>query len=44
MIAVLGHDTALQGYTGQGTTWANEINYDMNHTPGAGSIPRPVGQ
>ena len=34
----------LQGYTGPGTTWANEINFDMNHAPGAGSIPRPVDQ
>ena len=25
MIGVLGHDSALQGYTGPGTTWANEI-------------------
>ena len=28
--------------TGPDTTWANEMNFDMNHTPGAGSIARPV--
>ena len=26
------------------TTWANEMNFVMNHAPGAGSIARPVGQ
>ena len=36
MIGVLGHDSALEGYTGPGPTWANEINL-MNHAPGAGS-------
>ena len=32
--------SALQGYTGLGTTWYiyNEINFSMNHAPGAGSI------
>ena len=39
----LGHDSALQRYTGPGTTWANEINF-MDHAPGAESIARPVGQ
>ena len=34
----LGHDSALKGFTGPGTTWANEINFVMNHAPGAGSI------
>ena len=46
MIGVLGHDSALQGYTGPGTTWANEMNFVMNLTPGAGSNARhwPVVQ
>ena len=25
-----------------GTTWANEVNFGINHAPGAGSISRPV--
>ena len=33
-----GHDSVLQGYTGPETTWANEVNYVMNHAPSAGSI------
>ena len=44
MIDVLGHDFALSGTTGQGTTWASELNFVMNHTPGAGSIAGPVDQ
>ena len=31
MIGVLGHDSALSGYTGPGTTWVNGINFVMNH-------------
>ena len=31
MNAVLGHDTALSGYTEPGTTWANEMSIVMNH-------------
>ena len=27
-----------------GTTWANEMNFVMNHASGAGLITRPVGQ
>ena len=38
MNGVLGHNTALQGYAGQGTTWANYMNFDMNHASCAGSI------
>ena len=38
MIRVLGHNSALKGYTGPGTTLANEINFVMNYAPGAGSI------
>ena len=38
MIGVLGHDSALLGYTGPETTWANEMIFVMNHAPGAGSI------
>ena len=26
------------------TTWANEMNFGMNHAPGAGSIYRPIDQ
>ena len=40
----LGHDSALQGYTGPRTTWADGINFIMNHVPGTGSIARPVDQ
>ena len=43
MIGVVGHDFALQGYTGPEATWENEMNF-MNHAPGAVSIARPVGQ
>ena len=42
MIGVLGYDFALQGYTGQGSTCVNEMNFVINHAPGAGSIGRPV--
>ena len=38
MIGVLGHDT------GQGTTWANEMNFVMNYAPGGESIARPIDQ
>ena len=41
---VLGRDSALQGYTGLGTTWTNEMNLVMNDAPGAGSIAQPVDQ
>ena len=44
MNGVLGHDSALQSYNGPGITWANEMNIDMNHAPGAGLITRPVDQ
>ena len=44
MIGVLGHDSALSGYTGPGATWTNEIKFVMNHAPGAGSITNPVDQ
>ena len=30
MNGALGHDTAVQGYLGPGTTWANEMNLGMN--------------
>ena len=42
MKGVLGHISALQGYTRLGTTWANEMNCGMNNVPGAGLIPQPV--
>ena len=44
MNGVLGHDSAVQGYTGSGTTRANEMNVGMNHVPGVGSIVRSVDQ
>ena len=34
-IGVLGYDSAMEGYAGPGTTWANEMNFVMNHAPGA---------
>ena len=33
-----GHDSALEGYTGLKTTWANEVNFGMNHALGAGLV------
>ena len=44
MNSVLGHDSSLKGYTWPGTTWANEMNFVMNHASGAGFIARPVNQ
>ena len=44
MIVVLGHDSALKGYTGPRTNWANGMNFVMNHATGAGSIARFVDQ
>ena len=38
MYGVLGYNFALKGYTGPGTTWANEIYFVTNRVPGAGSI------
>ena len=38
MIGVLGHDSALKGYTEPETTWASEMNFVMNLAPSAGSI------
>ena len=35
----LGHNSALKGYTGPGTTWPNE-NFVIKHAPCAGSITR----
>ena len=35
MIGVLVQNSALLGYTGLGTTWANEMNV-MKHAPSAG--------
>ena len=43
MIGVLDHDSALS-YTGPGSTWSNEMNFVMNHVPGAESITWPVDQ
>ena len=41
-IFVLGHNCVVQGYTGHGTTWANEMNFAIKHAPGAGSITQSV--
>ena len=38
------HNSVLQGSTGPGTTWANEMNFGMNHAPGPGSITQLVDQ
>ena len=42
MTGVLGHDSVLWGYSGPGTTKANEIDFSVNHAPGAGLIAWPV--
>ena len=42
MNCALVHFSVLQGYTGPGTTLANEMNVGMNHAPDAGSIARPA--
>ena len=34
------YDSALKGYIGQETIWADEMNFGMNHAPDAGSIAR----
>ena len=44
MIVVLDHDSALLGYTGPRTIWANEMNFVTHHATGAGSIAQPVVQ
>ena len=33
MTGDLGHDSAQHGYIELGTTWANEMNFVMNHAP-----------
>ena len=38
MNGVLGLKSALWGYTGLGRIWVREMNFGMNHVPGAGSI------
>ena len=42
MNVVLDHGSVLQGYTGPGTTWTNEVNFGMKHAPRAGSFAVPV--
>ena len=44
MSAVLGHDSELEGYTGPGTTWDNELNFVRNHALCAGTVSQPVDQ
>ena len=38
MNGALGYDSAQEGNTGLGTTWAGDMNFVMKHAPGAGSI------
>ena len=35
MNEVLGYDSAREGYIGPGTSCINEMNFLMNHAPGA---------
>ena len=43
MNGVLGHDSAvILSNAGPVTTWANEMNCDVNHVPDARLIARPV--
>ena len=42
MNGVSGHGSALSGYTEQGITWANDMNFYMNYAPGGGSNTRLV--
>ena len=45
MNGVICHDSALvRLYIGPGITWADEMNFVMNHAPGAGFIASPVNQ
>ena len=44
MNGALDHDCALYGYTGPRTTWANGMNFIMNHDPSAESIVRPTDE
>ena len=34
MNGVLGHNAALSGYAGPGTTWDIAMNFGMKHAPG----------
>ena len=36
MNGALGHNSALYGYTGPETTWANEMDFVINRAPDAG--------
>ena len=36
MNGALAYNSALLGYTVWETTWANEMTFAMNHSPGAG--------
>ena len=44
MNGVLVQIQHLKGYTVPGTTWANQMNFVINHAPGAGSTAHPVDQ
>ena len=38
MSGVLVHNSVLLGYVGPWTTLGNEINFDVSHAPGSGSL------
>ena len=42
MTHILGHDSALYGYTVLELNSANEMNFGMKHAPGAVSIAQPI--
>ena len=42
MNGVFGNNSELEGHTGMGTTWANEMNFGMNRVPDARSIAQPI--
>ena len=42
MNGALSHNSSLENFTGSGTTMASEINFGVNHAPGAESITWPI--
>ena len=44
MEGVLGHNSTLVRLYWARLTWANEMNFAINHAPDVGSITRPVDQ
>ena len=39
---VLGHNSAMYGYTRLGVTWVNEMNFVMDYAPDAGSMAQLI--